>query len=86
MPVKPGPFGAWQPLIWACTIPPARLIDPAGAEVIFDYQSLKEFRLAHAPYIVREHYDMVQARIEARIAEQREDEWQRWLRFCEDNL
>ncbi len=86
MPVKPSPFGAWQPSFLSCTIPPSRLIDPTPALIEFSYQQLKAYRLLSAPYIVRVTYDTVNRMIESRIAERKEAEWQRWLQFCKDNV
>ena len=82
------PFGGWAPTLSGIipSAPPPALVEPAQQQEIFNYESLKQYRLVSQPYIVRATYDMVQEMLEDRIALQEEMRFQAWLQWVAANL
>ena len=82
----PLPFGGWSPTLSGIipTQPPPTLLEPPAILFEYTYVELKTYRMYSQPWIVREHYDLVQHMLEERIEFMKqvtEEAWARWTKL-----
>jgi hypothetical protein len=79
---------SWRPALSGIipSMPPASLLMPAPVNCIFTAESLKQYRLLSAPYIVRANYDNVQVLLDKYMDERFDNWYAEYLQWVKDNL